>query len=233
MSKLKSVFIFIAGASIGAAAAWYVTKEKYETILDKEIASVKETYKKKAEIKVDVPSEEDIYKTYDNPYDDVSSEIKKKDKVEFDKIVNDNGYVNYTQYMDKDKQPDELLHHDDIDPSAYIDIPYVIDPEQYGEDGYDVQTLTYYADNVLVDDIDTVIDDQDGYVGLENLKVFEEFGASSVMVRNETLRVDFEIMKDDWKFSDFTMDDAKPEHLEEGRKNRNARLARENKPHNV
>ena len=48
-NNIKNIFIFGAGAVIGAVASYYVTKTKYETILEEEINSVKETYKKKAD----------------------------------------------------------------------------------------------------------------------------------------------------------------------------------------
>ena len=83
------------------------------------------------------------------------------------------------------------------------DDPFVIDPSEFGENPeYDTETLTYFADGVLVDDVDDVIEEPDIVVGLENLKVFEEFGATSVYVRNDIYKTDYEIIRDDWKYSD-------------------------------
>ena len=63
--------------------------------------------------------------------------------------------------------------------------------------------LTYYADGVLTDDVDEIVEQPEVVVGLDNLKIFEEFpDATCVYVRNETWRTDFEILKDDWKWSD-------------------------------
>ena len=74
----------------------------------------------------------------------------------------------------------------------------------FGEnEDYDTMTLTYFTDKVLVDDVDDVIEDQDTVVGLENLKIFEEFpGCTTIYVRNDIWKTDFEIIKDDWNWSD-------------------------------
>ena len=83
------------------------------------------------------------------------------------------------------------------------DDPFVIDPSEFGENPeYDTETLTYFADGVLVDDVDDVIEEPDIVVGLENLKIFEEFGATTVYVRNDIYKTDYEIIRDDWNYSD-------------------------------
>ena len=51
-------------------------------------------------------------------------------------------------------------------------------------------------------DVDEVIEEPDIVVGLENLKVFEEFGASSIYVRNDIYKTDYEVIRDDWNYSD-------------------------------
>ena len=87
--------------------------------------------------------------------------------------------------------------------SPMYDDPFVIDPSEFGENPeYDTETLTYFADGVLVDDVDDVIEEPDIVVGLENLKIFEEFGATTVYVRNDIYKTDYEIIRDDWNYSD-------------------------------
>lgn len=46
---VKNGLIFVAGAAIGALAAFKITKSKYESIIDEEINSVKDMYKKRQE----------------------------------------------------------------------------------------------------------------------------------------------------------------------------------------
>lgn len=201
MSKWKSALMFVAGAVAGAIVAHTVTKQKYEDILEEEIASVKETYKNRKpmvvnEIKEDVEEEQKVGATPE----------EKAEMEEYKSILKEQGYTNYTKYMNTDeKDKDEDMNEQTV--NTYDD-PYVIEPEEFGEDGYDTQTLTFYNDGVLVDDLDEVIppDDWDALVGRENLKVFDEYGATSVMVRNEHQNIDFEIIKDDWDYASFDVD---------------------------
>ena len=115
-------------------------------------------------------------------------EPKVEEKEEYQEITRN--YTNYNKIEETSKQ-------------TVNDMPYMINPEDFGEEeGYDTLTLTYFADKVLVDDVDDVIDDPDPVVGLENLKVFDEFNASAIYVRNDIWKTDFEILKDDWEWKD-------------------------------
>lgn len=93
------------------------------------------------------------------------------------------------------------------------DIPYVIHEDEFrqgvfGADSEDEEheqsSLTYFAgDDVLSDERDTQITEVDKTVGLENL---EKFGHGStdpsvVFVRNERLKMDYEITRSDGKFA--------------------------------
>lgn len=223
MSKLKSAVIFIAGVTCGAAVAWATTKQKYEQILEEEIESVKETYKNRQKL---IVTETEQVEEETVVEEESVVQITEEDKKEYNSIIENNGYVNYTKYMNgEEKEKEEIIENDSAD------IPYVIDPEQFGEDGYDTQTLTYYADGVLVDDLDDLVEDPDTVVGAENLKVFEEFGATSVLVRNEVFKVDYEIVKDDWNYSDLNQDVPPKEELQEYFRNVEEQKAK--KPHEL
>ena len=107
---------------------------------------------------------------------------------EYKDIVANNGYVNYNK-------PEKIQ-------TPVVD-PYIIDPSEFGEEvGYDTETLTYFADGVLVDDVDDVIEEPDLVVGLNNLDIFKEFGASSIYIRNDMYKTDYEVLRDDWNYSD-------------------------------
>lgn len=171
---MKGFFIFAAGLVVGAVAGAYLVKDKIMADAKQEIEEVREYYKSKKENKKEEVEEQ---------------EQPKEEKEEYKEIANN--YVNYN----KVEQP--KVH------SVLDDAPYVIDVEEFGmNEEYDTMTLTYFADGVLTDDVDDVVEDPDVLVGLDNLKIFEEFGASAVYVRNEVWKTDFEILKDDWKWSD-------------------------------
>lgn len=84
-----------------------------------------------------------------------------------------------------------------------IDAPYVISPEEFGDlDDYDTTSLWYYADSVLADDNDEIVDDVEEIVGVDSLAQFNEHGEDSVYVRNDALRCDYEILRDFGKYSE-------------------------------
>lgn len=85
------------------------------------------------------------------------------------------------------------------------DEPYPIDPSEFGNDGKNAtMTCTYFADGVLVDDVDEVIEDPDLVVGRHHIDIFNEFpDATCVYVRNDVDGTDYEILKDDWCWGDF------------------------------
>ena len=178
---MKGFFIFAAGVVAGAVAGVYLVKDKVIADAKQEIEEVREYYKSKKESKKEETVEE-------QPAEEV------KEEKEYKTIVENSGYVNYNK-------PEQVAQH-----SVLEDEPYSIDPEEFGdkeEEGWDTMTLTYFADGVLTDDTDEVVEQPEVVVGLDNLKIFEEFpDATCVYVRNETWRTDFEILKDDWKWSD-------------------------------
>ena len=183
---MKGLFIFAAGVVVGAVTGAYLVKDKIMTDAKQEIEEVREYYKSKKESKKEETEEIPMDRT-------VEVKCYEQEK-EYEEIVVNSGYVNYNK-------PEQITQN-----SVLEDIPYAIDPEEFGdkeEEGWDTPTLTYFADGVLVDDVDDVIEQPDVVVGLDNLRIFEEFpDATCVYVRNETWRTDFEILRDDWKWSD-------------------------------
>ena len=179
---MKGIFTFVAGLVVGAVAGAYLVKDKIMADAKEEINEVREYYKSKKEDKKEEVKEE--------------QEQPKEEKEEYKEIANN--YVNYN----KVEQPKVQ--------TALDDEPYIIDVEEFGmNEEYDTMCLTYFADGVLVDDSDEVVEDPDVVVGLSNLKIFEEFGASAIYVRNEVWKTDFEILKDDWNWADLQRDEEK------------------------
>ena len=80
--------------------------------------------------------------------------------------------------------------------------PRVIPPEEFGEEDYAVISLNYYADGVLADDWDKVIEDVENTVGEDFANHFGEYEDDSVFVRNDELEKDYEILLDMRNYSD-------------------------------
>ena len=83
--------------------------------------------------------------------------------------------------------------------------PYIISEGEYAEsEGFAQSTLTYYAgDETLADERDQHIPNIDQTVGLENLRRFGHGtgDARTVFIRNERLRLDFEVLLSDGKYA--------------------------------
>ena len=180
MKLFKGLCIFGAGALVGAVVAAKAVRERYQQEAEEEIAEMREYYREKQqETKTEEVKEE-----------------KDESTEEYKEIVKDEGYTNYTQY--NDVKPEEKIDDDVEDEWT----PSIIDPEEFGEDpSYDTATLTYFKDGVLADEVDEVMDPK--MVGEENLKIFDEFGARSIYVRNDEHMIDFEIIRDEYPYSEY------------------------------
>ena len=187
---MKGLLIFAAGLAVGAVAGAVIVKNKVLADAKAEIEEVREYYRESRGQKDEhVEEVKEVKEVEKKEYELKDIQIKDEPKTEKE-------HTNYSQitkmYMSKDEYQTPMY-----------DDPFVIDPSEFGENPeYDTETLTYFADGVLVDDVDDVIEEPDIVVGLENLKVFEEFGATSVYVRNDIYKTDYEIIRDDWNYSD-------------------------------
>lgn len=191
--KYGYLAIFAIGAAIGSAATWYISKKRYEQAIQEEIDSVKQAfnYKKTVDEMVDgfrKGFKEGIEK-FEEKTKNENNEIKEKiDVVEYAKRLNQESY---TDYSSKSEEKDEDF------------APVVIPPEEFGEYfDYDKISLTYYADHVLVDENDELIEDVEGCVGFDSLNHFGEYEDDSVFVRNDRLKTYYEILLDLRTYSD-------------------------------
>ena len=80
--------------------------------------------------------------------------------------------------------------------------PVVISPEDLYDVDYPVVTLIYYADGVLTDDNDNIIEDIDDIVGEESLNTFGKYEDDTVYVRNDRTKCNYEILRDYDRFED-------------------------------
>lgn len=197
MNKTLAITIaFSAGAALSAIATNYILKKKYEEISRKEINDVKERYhkdwtvdKEKAMEKATDKYFEQLKKQYE--YHIESEDIKQANKDAEDELMNDILDEDFKDELDEDNYLEAIKEESE---ESYRK-PYLISPDELGEE-FTVDTLTYYADGVLADTDDIPLEDPDATVGAENLKSFGEFEDDSVFVRNERLKLDFEILLD-------------------------------------
>lgn len=188
---LNKVLYFAVGAALGSAATYFVVKNKYEELANQERIQREEYYKQKKAEKVKEsdeggdgePSEEaqEEYKRLAGNYSDPEQE-KGDDILKY--------------YRKRVKEHEEERFKEEEEEMA--NRPYVISPEEFGEEGYKEVSLTYYADGVLTDEDDYEMDEDQikRTVGEDAVNHFGEYEDDSVFVRNDKLKTDYEILKD-------------------------------------
>lgn len=163
---------FFAGMTVGALMMWRFVKNKYEQIAQEEIDSVKKVFEKKKEVEG-----EEIQ--------DISDYKSKVDK------------MGYTENSENEEQRIEEGEN------ILMEKPYTISPEEFGQfDDYEAISLIYYADNILTDDNNDLVDNVDDIVGFDSLNHFGEYEEDSVFVRNDRLKCDYEILLDKREYAD-------------------------------
>mgnify|MGYP000416591955 FL=1 len=177
---------FIIGAASGATVAWYLLKDKYETLAQEEIDSVKEVFARREQEMKDETVKRNVAEGIKD------SDRTKPDLKEYAEQLKKNGYTRYSD-----------LSADDGGVSDKQTKPYVIPPEQFGDNEEHEQiSLTYYADGVLADENDEVIEDVEDAVGIDSLNHFGEYEDDSVFVRNDARKCDYEILLDQRTYSE-------------------------------
>jgi len=192
-SKITNAMIFILGVATGSAVTWQYIKKKYEQLTQEEINSVKETFSSASQLK-----------EYVNPqYGIASSKAEKPDISTYLNKIQENGYTDYSNINSVKKNETPISH---------VKSPYTISPDEFGEnEDYDTISLMYYADKILADEDDEIVQDIADKIGYESLTTFGEYEDDAVFVRNDTLKCDYEILLDQRTYSDVT--DRKPHDL--------------------
>lgn len=174
---------FLAGAIVGSYATYKYIKDKYEEIAQGEINSIKEAYKRKIGENDNISDEKSTEKV--NEVNSVKDHERIKDSIIYDNIIKKNEYTHYSDISKRDECCKDF------------DLPYIISPNDYGElDEYETISLTYYSDNVLTDEDDTIIPNPEEFVGRGFETHFGEYEDDAVYVRNSERKIDFEILKD-------------------------------------
>lgn len=183
-NKIVNVLVFSLGAAVGSALTWKILKTRYEKKTQEEIDSVKEVFSRKRDAdETESTPDESVY--FDKIDEKVAAAAEALES------------YNPDQKVDKETMRTKAKKH-------YRD-PYVISPDEFGEledEGYDTETLSYYADGVLTDEMDNPVEDVEGTVGSDSLNHFGDYEDDAVHVRNERLKCDYEILYDFRRFKD-------------------------------
>lgn len=184
--ELEYTLIFVSGVAIGAASAWYFTKDKYEKYANEEINEVRKYYLKKRE-KIDNIEVIDASEITTGTIDVTSFEEPVGSLLE-----------NLAEVLEDYGGDPEIPEHKE-------ESIYEIDGIDFGEfDNYECITLTYYIlDNVLCDDMMQPLDDRKAIVG--NFDFEKAYITDCIYIRNDNLHSDYEVLMQDSKYSDYIL----------------------------
>lgn len=186
-NRIKDTLIFLVGVGIGTAVTYKLISDKFKQMADDEINDVVEYYKNKEK--------------------ELSEKTKKKNSRKKDLQEEINEHIENIQESIDDLEVEEDISDAEFEEKEKIEAeegvaPYVITPEELGNIyGYDVKEWTLYADDVLLDENESVVDDEQNIIG-DALRHFGEYEDDVVCARNENLQCDYEIVKDSRKYDE-------------------------------
>ena len=193
-NTLINIAVFAVGAAAGSVVTWKLVKTKYERIAQEEIDSVKEVFAKEAiENATDENDDEndddididDIVDAYDD-----EEEVKKAELRSYMDVVNEHYNIERSTIFELDRiGGDETVSKDG---------PYIITPNELGEE-YDIVSLVCYADGVITEyNSGEIVDDVVGAIGDHDVwSHFGEYEDDSVFIRNDERKIDYEILRDE------------------------------------
>ena len=212
----REVGFFAIGAGIGVAVGFAVgykvaekrLQTKFQKITEQEIAEMREHYQKKMVAAQEKPSVEEIIEEKAR-YSDVELRAIDEANAKFpaeEESVQVNVFETVTE---TEVAWDYALEHKRRK-MLEKDVPYIIHFDEFTENEPEHEQLcyTYYEmDDILADQHDNTIDDMDAVIGLGNLGRWGHGSPGDpniVHIRNEHLKLDFEVVHDRGSFAEET-----------------------------
>lgn len=178
---IVATIAFIFGAGVGSYATYRAIKDRYAQIAQEEIDAIKELYSHKK-------SREDNFENVSDEQREAAEKARHKaDVMEYAKILNNE------RYSQEETKPEDILSFEFIPESEFGD-----------DEEYDRITLTYYADGVLTDDEDEIMDEYDNIVG--NFEDHFTGDTDVVYVRNFERKAYYEIVRDSRTYAEVVGD---------------------------
>lgn len=151
-SKLKAVLIFLAGATAGSLATYYLVREKFRIQADEEIEGIRELYRNRetADIK-DMRESEGI----------VTESPEELRDYYIERLREDFGY----DIQIRDDDEDE---YEEVNPIEYPDDIEQVDESEFfnGFEDYESTSLKLYLlDKVALDEVEDIVPDLTRWVG--------------------------------------------------------------------
>jgi len=197
---MKNVLIFLGGAAVGGLAAtlyfkrkMVILEEDYQRITNDEINKYIEDF----DLSVKNADKIDVGYSHGDKDIQIISDIPSRGYVSGIDIGNDEDkYVEIVkEYKGQEEEEDE---------DEQI-APYIITPDEYGDDDeYTTKMLTAFTDKVILDEDNCLFD-----INYFEKDIIKELYAkknidTSIFVRDDNEKVDYEIIKETISFEDFT-----------------------------
>ena len=191
---MKNALIFLGGAAVGGLAATLYFKRK--------MVILEEDYQKITNDEINKyinqsTRDEEKQNTVKSCFDGnmvLFDEGKNLMDIEKCQVISEgNGYIEAEEeFTYKDEDEDEQI------------APYIITPDEYGDDEYTTRTLTAFTDKAILDEDNCLFDTN--YFGKDIMKTLysKKNTGSSIFVRDDNEKVDYEIIKEKISFEDFT-----------------------------
>jgi len=199
--KLKpfDVFVgFLMGAAAGSAASFLFLNNRYRKKYEEDFNKLKEEFSN-PKVSEFFQKQREISEEVEEAADDQLPHLKKKPIQR--RKPGEKGYTDYTSFyhggakVEEPSSDEEDLVINDLcgDPNA---IPEVINPDEFGYDETYAQiSLLYTTDGVLIDDTDEVFDGDPTSLPKDFAEHFGEYEDDSVYVKNDRIRVYYEILR--------------------------------------
>lgn len=204
---IKNAAFFVIGAAAGSGATYYILNKRlekhYADKADSEIQSVKDVYLAKC---ADLDK---VRKLHDakSRVEDIIFNSKYDGNDAADENMNIEYKENHNGNNDDDDADEEDIEADlvypmegDINPK-----PYSITPTEFVHSmtNFDKETLLYFEDGGMVvgANDDRVIDSPEDILGIDFTSLFGEFEEDVAYIRNETIATDFEVIKNEGRWS--------------------------------
>lgn len=230
-NTFKIIASFFVGGAIGGGISYFLLKKKFDERIESEVQSIKDLYSSKLEEKKEVEpcdnvnqiknsknednkkSEEKVSK---NETKSLKSSIKKQEKQP--PVDYANYYSALQNYGGEESKKDSDVEEKVVVPekkNTKKSTRVVISPDEFeDEEDYETIYLTYYADGVLADETDKQVKIENT-IGKEALKHFGEYEDDMLHVRDDKVKVYYEVAKDNRKFSDITGNDEYDDYEED------------------
>lgn len=208
------ILFYILGAVSGAAATYFIMKDRMEQQIQDEVEAFKKDYSDTHD-KNDDQSDVSLGVSFiPDPVPDEEKENRAKRLAELNlqkkqdlmKVRDISERMNYNAFSKPPREEDVDTGDDDDDEEVegheypregLADETYTIDPDRFINECpfFDKVTLEYYEDGVLADALtEEPLEDIDGAIGFKSLEKFGEFEEDVVYVRNEKRSTDYEVI---------------------------------------